>query len=66
MKLQILMKVIYILFFSNILKKISEISMKKHHDNFFTFLGPIDLKRAVNGWYGEVDNVSNKLVDKFQ
>jgi len=28
--------------------------------------GPIDLKRAVNGWYSEVDNVSNKLVDKFQ
>ena len=61
MKLQILMKVNSI-FFDKYTKKISEKSL----DHFFTFLGPIDLKRAVNGWYSEVDNVSNKLVDKFQ
>ena len=28
--------------------------------------GPIDLRRAINGWYSEVDNVDKKLVDKFQ
>ena len=49
-------------FFDIYSKKISE----KCNDNFPPFLGPIDLKRAVNGWYSEVDNVSNKLVDKFQ
>ena len=61
MKLQILMKVIFNLFF-----KYVQLNNFEKHDNFFPFLGPIDLKRAVNGWYSEVDNVSNKLVDKFQ
>ena len=28
--------------------------------------GPIDLKRAVDGWYNEVDDVNNNLVDRYQ